>query len=62
MYVLIDEITLRQAQSKITEEIEPQVNKLIEQGEKAIEKLERLEHNLKMKACSSDYILCSPGD
>ncbi|KAG8936528.1 hypothetical protein FRC02_001494 [Tulasnella sp. 418] len=49
MFVLVDEPYLNQVQTKVAEEISPQIEKLITQGEKAINNLEKLEGSLKTK-------------
>lgn len=49
LYVLIDEPTLRQVKSDVVEAIEPQVEKLISEGEKAIVNMEKSVTSLQRK-------------
>lgn len=49
LYVLIDEPSLRQIKSEISDAIEPQIEKLVSQGEKAIANLEKTQSTLERK-------------
>lgn len=49
MFLLIDEGTVRQYKSDLTDEIEPQINELIERAEKGLKALSRKENLVQAK-------------
>ena len=53
LYALIDEPSLRKIKSEVADAIEPQIEKLVAQGEKAITNLEKTSASLQRKASMS---------